>query len=87
MKLIATATGIIEAPSELTDLHRLRWLIPDRDYRIPGDRYACHINAAGLPLCGAELSEPYRTSEIRCAYCICPACEEVERTGQGRLFA
>lgn len=83
VKLIATATGVIEAPSEL---YRLRWLIPDRDYRIPGDRYACHIDAGGLPLCGVELSEPYRTSEIRCAYYVCPACEEAQRTGQGRLL-
>lgn len=62
------------------------YLIPDRNHRTPGDRYACHLSNAGRPLCGAEPGEAYRASRWRCAYYVCPACEEVQRTGQGRLL-
>jgi len=73
--------GITEA-----DLLYPRWLIPARDYRKPGDEYAAHINADGVPLCGVVFDEPYTATRFRCSYYPCPDCEEVAETGQLSLF-
>ena len=91
MRIVATPTGTIEQPSEWTvaDLDRRWYLIPARWHRVDGDRYACHLNQDGRPLCGATLTEPYEESKYKCAFLVCPECEECERVGwvQVGLFA
>jgi hypothetical protein len=82
-RLVATAAGVVAMPSEWSEADLLRnwYLIPARLHRIDGDRHACHINRDGAPLCGATLNEPYEATRYKCAYLLCPECEQATEAG------